>query len=134
MSKKPEDKAREDIDRMLEKAGWDVQDIDHINIDARQGIAISDFPLKPGHGFADYILYIDGKAAGVIEAKKAGTTLTGVEIQSEIEQRLSLTEEIETSIEMNLKRVECLRQSILKKAFSGYLLTQSLSYSKQGVE
>ncbi len=83
MVKKPEDKAREDIDRMLEKAGWDVQDIDHINIHARQGIAIQDFPLKPGHGFADYILYIDGKAAGVVEAKKAGTTLTGVEIQSD---------------------------------------------------
>jgi len=83
MAKKPEDKAREDIDRMLEKAGWDVQDIDHINIDTRQGIAIRDFPLKSGHGFADYILYIDGKAAGVIEAKKAGNTLTGVEIQSD---------------------------------------------------
>jgi type I restriction enzyme R subunit len=83
MAKKPEDKAREDIDRMLEKAGWNVQDIDHINISAQQGIAISDFPLKPGHGFADYILYIDGKAAGVIEAKKAGDTLTGVEIQSD---------------------------------------------------
>ena len=83
MSKKPEDKAREDIDRMLERAGWDVQDIDHINIQARRGVAIRDFPLKPGHGFADYILYIDEKAAGVIEAKKAGTTLTGVEIQSD---------------------------------------------------
>lgn len=53
---KPEDKAREDIDRMLEKAGWDVQDIDHTNIYARQGVAIRDFPLKSGHGFADYIL------------------------------------------------------------------------------
>ena len=48
MAKKPEEKARANIDRMLEKAGWDVQDIDHINIHARQGIAISDFPLKPG--------------------------------------------------------------------------------------
>ena len=25
-----------------------------------------------GHGFADYLLYVDGKAAGVIEAKKEG--------------------------------------------------------------
>jgi type I restriction enzyme R subunit len=40
------------------------------------------FPLNPGHGFADYLLYIDAKAAGVIEAKKAGATLTGVEVQS----------------------------------------------------
>ena len=83
MVKKPEDKAREDIDRMLEKAGWDVQDVDNANIYSRQGVAIRNFPLKPGHGFADYILYIDGKATGVIEAKKAGDTLTGVEIQSD---------------------------------------------------
>ncbi|MEW6585404.1 MAG: type III restriction endonuclease subunit R, partial [Nitrospirota bacterium] len=68
---------------MLEKAGWDVQDIDHADIYSRQGVALEDFPLKPGHGFADYVLYIDGKAAGVIEAKKAGDTLTGVEIQSD---------------------------------------------------
>ncbi len=58
MAQKPEDKARENIDRMLEKAGWDVQDVDHANIYARQGVAIRNFPLKPGHGFADYILYI----------------------------------------------------------------------------
>ncbi len=38
--------------------------------------------MKTGHGFADYLFYIDGKAAGVIEAKKVGSTLTGVEIQS----------------------------------------------------
>ena len=32
---------------------------------------------------ADYLLYLDGKAAGVIEAKKEGATLSGVEIQSD---------------------------------------------------
>jgi type I site-specific restriction endonuclease len=31
---------------------------------------------------ADYILYIHGRPVGIIEAKKAGTTLTGVEVQS----------------------------------------------------
>ena len=41
-----------------------------------------EFPLDPGHGFADYLLYVNGKACGLIEAKKAGATLTGVEIQS----------------------------------------------------
>jgi type I restriction enzyme R subunit len=45
-------------------------------------VAIREFPLNPGHGFADYLLYVDGKAAGVIEAKKQGATLTGVEVQS----------------------------------------------------
>jgi hypothetical protein len=52
------------------------------NIHAARGVAIREFPLNPGHGFADYLLYIDAKAAGVIEAKKEGATLTGVEVQS----------------------------------------------------
>ena len=37
--------------------------------------------MKPGFGFADYLLYLDRKAAGAIEAKAEGT-LTGVEAQS----------------------------------------------------
>src|SRR5690606_22269619 len=46
-------------------------------------VAIREFPLKSGHGFADYLLYVDGQAAGVIEAKKQGVTLSGVETQAE---------------------------------------------------
>ena len=49
---------------------------------ASRGVAIREFPLAPGHGFADYLLYIDGYAAGVIEAKKEGVPLVAVEIQS----------------------------------------------------
>ncbi len=45
-------------------------------------MAIREFPLATGHGCADYLLYVQGRAAGVIEAKKAGATLCGVEIQS----------------------------------------------------
>ncbi|MBU0483576.1 MAG: DEAD/DEAH box helicase family protein [Proteobacteria bacterium] len=75
--------AREVIDRLLTEAGWLVQDVKDNNIFAGKGVAIREFPLKQGHGFADYLLYVDGKAAGVIEAKKTGTTLTGVETQSD---------------------------------------------------
>jgi type I restriction enzyme R subunit len=79
----PEDKAREQIDRMLELAGWLVQDYRSASIHAGRGVAIRYFPLKPGHGEADYLLYVDGQAAGVVEAKPAGHTLSGVEIQSD---------------------------------------------------
>jgi len=79
----PEDKAREIIDSLLEKSGWHVCNLNDANIHAHRGVVIRNFPLKSGHGFADYIFYVDGKAAGVIEAKKAGETLTGVEIQSD---------------------------------------------------
>jgi len=78
-----EEHAREKIDQLLEQAGWIIQDVKEANIHAGAGIAIREFPLKAGHGFADYLLYVDGRAAGVIEAKKAGTTLSGVEIQSD---------------------------------------------------
>ena len=48
----------------------------------RAASRMREFPLATGFGFADYLLYVDGKAAGVIEAKKQGATLTGVEVQS----------------------------------------------------
>jgi type I restriction enzyme R subunit len=68
---------------MLAEAGWLVQDVKNVNLHAGRGVAIREFPLERGFGFADYLLYFDGKAAGVIEAKKAGVTLSGVEIQSD---------------------------------------------------
>ncbi len=82
MADKPEERARAEIDRLLAAAGWSVQSMSEANIHAARGVAIREFPLKSGHGFADYLLYIDGRAAGVIEAKKEGVTLTGVEPQS----------------------------------------------------
>ena len=77
----PEQHARSEIDTLLLKAGWLVQDPADAHISAGPGVAIREFPL-PGHGFTDYLLYVNGLAAGVIEAKKAGATLSGVEIQS----------------------------------------------------
>src|SRR3569832_2953973 len=77
----PEQDARRQIDQLLALAGWHVCDVGQAHITAHRGVAIREFPL-PGHGFADYLLYIDSRAAGVIEAKKAGTTLSGVEILS----------------------------------------------------
>ena len=79
----PERQSRVNIDRMLEQAGWAVQDASSINLYASNGVAVREFSLKPGHGGADYLLYVDGKAAGVVEAKPEGHSLTGVEIQSE---------------------------------------------------
>lgn len=83
MAKTLEQEARETIDKMLNSAGWAVQDVHNANILAKRGVALREFPLNPGHGHADYLLYVDGRAAGVIEAKKEGTTLTGVELQSD---------------------------------------------------
>lgn len=53
-----------------------------MNLGAGPGVAVREFPMKDGHGDADYLLFVDRKAVGVIEAKKKGSTLTGVEWQS----------------------------------------------------
>ena len=78
----PEEHAREKIDVLLTQAGWIIQDAKQVHLAAGRGVVIRNFPLEQGHGFADYLFYIDGKAAGVIEASGEGATLTGVEIQS----------------------------------------------------
>ena len=81
----PEARARQTIDALLTAAGWHVCDVASVNLHAGsgavKGVAIREFPLNPGHGFADYLLYVNGKACGVIEAKKEGATLSGVEVQ-----------------------------------------------------
>ena len=79
----PEQRARVNIDRLLGQAGWTVQDAGAVNLYAARGVAVREFRLKPGHGRADYLLYVDRQAVGVVEAKPEGSTLKGVEAQSE---------------------------------------------------
>jgi len=78
----PEARARMEIDRQLAAAGWSVQDYKHLNLGAGRGVAVREFVMRDGYEAADYLLFVDRRAVGVIEAKKAGTTLTGVEWQS----------------------------------------------------
>src|SRR5438094_2152493 len=73
--------ARREIDAAL-AASWAVQDAGAINLHAARGVAIREFPLRSGYGTADYLLYVDGKAVGALEAKPEGATLTGVEPQA----------------------------------------------------
>ena len=78
----PEGRARENIDKLLTDAGWTVQDRRKADLSAGRGVAVREFPLKSGHGEADYLLFLDGSPVGVVEAKKEGDTLTGVELQT----------------------------------------------------
>lgn len=77
----PEQLARERIDELLRAAGWVIQDRADFNRNAALGVAVREFQLPSGP--CDYLLFVDGKAAGVIEAKKAGATLSGVADQSD---------------------------------------------------
>lgn len=77
---KPETKARVMIDQHLASSGWVLQDLTEINLTAALGVAVREFPTSRGP--ADYVLFVAGKPVGVVEAKKVGTTLSGVAEQT----------------------------------------------------
>jgi len=78
---KPEEKARQEIDKLLILADWAIQDYRDLNLGAFLGVAVREFPLQSG--FADYLLFVDRKPVGVLEAKPQGTTLSGIAEQRE---------------------------------------------------
>lgn len=73
--------AREKIDSMLEAAGWTVQDRDRVSPGTCQGVAVREFTLATGR--ADYVLYVDGRIVGVIEAKREGDHLSSALTQND---------------------------------------------------
>ena len=79
----PEQLARDRIDAALRQCGWTIQDKKKINLTAALGVAVCEYQTATGP--ADYILFVDKKPVGVIEAKRPeeGANLTKVEDQSE---------------------------------------------------
>src|SRR5699024_6710297 len=78
----PEQIARDKIDKMLQQAGWVVQSKDKVDLSAGKGIAVREYQTDVGP--ADYVLFVDRKPIGVIEAKREeeGHRLTVHEEQS----------------------------------------------------
>lgn len=76
----PEQLSRLKIDKLLASCGWVVQDRTQLNLSTNSGIAVREWPLECGP--VDYLLFVNRKPVGVIEAKKEGTTLSGVAEQS----------------------------------------------------
>ena len=74
--------ARDQIDKKLAEAGWVVQSRTALNFNAGFGIAVREYPTDAGP--ADYVLFVEKQAVGVIEAKPEewGHKLTTVEDQS----------------------------------------------------
>ena len=78
----PEQIARDNIDAQLRASGWAVQNNDAIDFNECQGQAIREYTTDSGP--ADYVLFVDKKPVGVIEAKKEtlGHNITTVEEQT----------------------------------------------------
>jgi type I restriction enzyme, R subunit len=73
--------ARDAIDAMLLACGWLVQDRDQTNPLAGRGVAVREFTLATGR--ADYVLYVDAKIVGVVEAKREGDHLSSAVEQND---------------------------------------------------
>jgi len=82
MNQNPEQIARDEIDRQLIACGWLVQGKTSINLSAGVGVAVREYQTTTGP--ADYVLFVDKKPVGIIEAKEKnkGIQLTIVEEQS----------------------------------------------------
>lgn len=83
MNQDPEQIARDNIDKQLIACGWVIQDKDKINLNAAFGVVVRYYLTQDGKE-TDYVLFIDKKPVGVIEAKREeeGHRLTTVEEQS----------------------------------------------------
>ncbi|WP_335991007.1 type I restriction endonuclease subunit R [Glycomyces sp. MUSA5-2] len=73
--------SRREIDKLLEAAGWVLQDFADCNPGAGIGVAVREFPLVNGR--ADYVLYVNGSIVGVIEAKREGESLASAAAQND---------------------------------------------------
>jgi len=84
LNQNPEQIARDAIDRQLIECGWAVQEKARIDWQSAKGIAVRHYPTQDGQ-VPDYVLFVDRKPVGIIEAKKEneGHRLTVVEEQSE---------------------------------------------------
>jgi type I restriction enzyme, R subunit len=82
MNQNPEQLARDSIDQQLTACGWTVQSKSSINLQAAIGVAIREYQTNVGP--ADYVLFVNQKPVGIIEAKREeeGVRLTMVEDQS----------------------------------------------------
>jgi type I restriction enzyme R subunit len=82
INQNPEQIARDNIDKLLRNAGWAIQSAKKINWNESTGIAIKEYQTDVGP--ADYVLFVDRKPVGIVEAKKeeAGQNLSTVEEQS----------------------------------------------------
>jgi type I restriction enzyme R subunit len=79
----PEQKARDTIDALLVQAGWIVQSAKKIDLNAGLGIAVREYPTKVGP--ADYALFVDKKALGIVEAKKKDLAFKITEVEQQTE-------------------------------------------------
>ncbi len=74
---------RKDIEQQLRSAGWMIQNPENPDLHQSLGVAVRNFPLARDYGAIDYLLHLEGKAAGLIEVVPENTPLSGVPVLAE---------------------------------------------------
>jgi type I restriction enzyme R subunit len=64
----PEQIARDNIDKQLIACGWIIQSMKQLNLHSGVGVAVKEYFTDAGP--ADYVLFVEGKPCGVVEAKR----------------------------------------------------------------
>lgn len=78
----PEEKARLEIDKQLNTCGYVLQDMSELNPAASKGVIVREYPTDTGE--VDYLIFINRKPVGVIEAKEINK---GVELVTKVEKQ-----------------------------------------------
>ena len=60
---------RERRSTLLEGCRWELQDRDEKSM-AMPAVAVREFKLERGHGYADYLLFVDGQAVVVARRRR----------------------------------------------------------------
>ena len=83
LNQDPEQIARDEIDKQLIACGWIIQDKDKLNLNQGLGVVVRHYLTQDGKE-TDYVMFVDKKPVGVIEAKRKeeGVRLTMHEDQS----------------------------------------------------
>lgn len=79
----PEEKARIEIDKQLNAAGYVVQDMSELNLLVAKGVVVREYPTDTGE--VDYLIFVNQQPVGIIEAKaitKGEKLITEVEDQT----------------------------------------------------
>jgi len=82
MNQDPEQRARDNIDKQLIECGWIIQDKKQINLHAGLGVAVRKYNTQDGKEL-DYALFVDGKPAGVVEAKAEDKVLQLTQVEEQ---------------------------------------------------
>ena len=103
---KPEEKARVKIDQMFEDAGWKVVDREFYS-PTITAAAIREGLLE-GNNEADYFLFINGKAVGVLEAKREDANIASSRV---CEQAIKYTRYVPECYQTYLRPLPFIYQS-----------------------